>query len=483
MKQTKKIFSIVLAIALVFAMAIPAFAGTGTIEIKNAVKDHTYAAYKMLNFTPVAGETDKGVYTIAEGWEDFFTTGAGKDYFDISADGKVTLKADKTDVDADLAKAAVAYAKDEANHITAADSETATGDTVTLSGLDLGYYAVDTSVGTICLLTNANSTEEVKEKNSAPELTKKIVEGEGRVDTNTVAIGDTVTYEAKITVGKGAENYVMHDEMSDGLDYQSVVSVKVGDAVATAGTDYVVKTSELEHTDCDFEIVFSNDYIKTLAENDEIIVTYTAKLNENADVGSTGNPNEAWLEYGEESSVSTTPDIVITYTTSLTVNKTDKDGAPLAGAGFTLYIWDATIDADETTEGIEGDWKLVSEIGAAEGRTTFEWKGLDEGDYKIEETTVPDGYNKAADIEFKISAELEGTVTTGTETATWEDKNADDEVTVTDGAYTTSIKNLTGGLLPETGGMGTTMFYMIGAMMVAAAVVLFVSKKRMAFEA
>lgn len=468
MKQTKKIFSIVLAIALVCAMAIPAFAaGDGKITITNAVDEHTYTAYKMLNFTPVAGETDKGVYTIAEGWENFFTTGAGKGYFDISADGKVTLKADKTAVDADLAKAAVAYAKD--NKVAVAASETATGSTVEFTDLDLGYYAVDTSVGTICSLTNTDSEETLVEKNSTPALEKKIVEG-GLVDTNTVAIGDTVTYQAKITVGKGAENYVMHDEMSDGLTYDKVVSVQVGDAVAAAGTDYLVKTSELEHTDCDFEIVFSNDYIETLAENDEIIVTYTAVLNEGAVVGSTGNPNEAWLEYGEESSVSTTPDIVITYTTSLTVNKTDKDGAPLAGAGFTLYKKNA--DGEYVKYGEE-----ITDV------TTFEWKGLDEGDYKIEETKVPAGYNKAADIEFKISAELVETVTTGEETATWEDKNEDDEVTVTDGAYTTSIKNLTGGLLPETGGMGTTMFYMVGAMMVAAAVVLLVSKKRMAFEA
>lgn len=469
MKQTKKLFSIVLAIALVFAMAIPAFAGTGTIEIKNAVKDHTYTAYKMLNFTPVAGETDKGVYTIAEGWEDFFTTGAGKDYFDISADGKVTLKADKT-VDADLAKAAVAYAKNEANHITAADSETATGNTVTLSGLDLGYYAVDTSVGTICLLTNANSTEEVKEKNATPALEKKIVEGEDRVDTNTVAIGDTVTYQATITVGKGVEDYVMHDKMSAGLDFTKVASVKVNN-VDVAAENYTV-TSEGLADGCTFEIAFDNDYTAGLAENTEIVVTYEAVLTGNAVViGANGNPNEAWLEFdeGNETTSTTTHDKVITYTTKLVVNKVDDKtpAQPLAGAGFTLY-----------KKGANNEYvKYAEEIT---GVTTFEWKGLDEGDYKIVESTVPAGYNKAADIEFTISATLVKEVVDGTEQATWVD---DAPVTVVDGAYTTDVVNATGSLLPETGGMGTTMFYMIGAMMVAAAVVLFVSKKRMAFEA
>lgn len=470
MKQTKKLFSIVLAIALVFAMAIPAFAaGDGKITITNAVEGHTYTAYKMLNFTPVAGETEKGVYTIADKWEDFFTTGAGKDYFDISADGKVTLTADKT-VDADLAKAAVAYAKDEANGITAAASETATSETVELADLDLGYYAVDTSVGTICSLTNTDSEETLVEKNSTPALEKKIVEG-GLVDTNTVAIGDTVTYQATITVGKGVEDYVMHDKMSAGLDFTKVASVKVNN-VDVAAENYTV-TSEGLADGCTFEIAFDNDYTAGLAENTEIVVTYEAVLTGNAVViGANGNPNEAWLEFdeGNETTSTTTHDKVITYTTKLVVNKTDKDGAPLAGAGFTLYKKNA-------------DGEYVKYAEEMTGVTTFEWKGLDEGAYKIEETTVPAGYNKAADIEFTISAKLEETVTTGAETATWEDKNADDEVTVTDGAYTTSIKNLTGGLLPETGGMGTTMFYMVGAMMVAAAVVLFVSKKRMAFEA
>ncbi len=467
MKQTKKLFSIVLAIALVFAMAIPAFAAetTGKITITNAVEGHTYTAYKMLNFAPTAEDANKGVYTIADGWDAFFAEGAkGAEYFDV-ADKKVTAKEGKTPDDV-LAKAAVAYAK--ANNVAATTPVTADGETVEFANLALGYYAVDTTVGMICSLTNTNSTITSVEKNATPALEKKIVEGEDRVDTNTVAIGDTVTYQATITVGKGVEDYVMHDKMSAGLDFTKVASVKVNN-VDVAAENYTV-TSEGLADGCTFEIAFENDYTAGLAENTEIVVTYEAVLTGDAVViGANGNPNEAWLEFdeGNETTSTTTPDKVITYTTKLTVNKTDEDDQPLAGAGFTLY-----------KKGANNEYvKYAEEIT---GVTTFEWKGLDEGDYKIVESTVPAGYNKAADIEFTIDATLVNEVVDGTEQAVWIE---DAPVAVVDGAYTTDVVNATGSLLPETGGMGTTMFYMVGAMMVAAAVVLFVSKKRMAFEA
>lgn len=477
MKQTKKLFSIVLAIALVFAMAIPAFAaGDGKITITNAVEDHVYTAYKMLDFAPIAGSTTQGRYTIVDGWEAFFTTGAGKDYFVIAendGDKVVTLKKDdegnEVAIDAALAKAAVAYAKDNKLN-PAKDPITATGATVEFTGLDLGYYAVDTSVGMICSLTNTNSTITTVEKNATPSLEKKILENGAPVDTNTVAIGDTVTYQATITVGKGVEDYVMHDKMSAGLNFTKVASVKVNN-VDVAAENYTV-TSEGLTDGCTFEIAFDNDYTAGLAEKTEIVVTYEAVLTGNAVViGANGNPNEAWLEFdeGNETTSTTTHDKVITYTTKLIVNKVDDKtpAQPLAGAGFTLY-----------KKGANNEYvKYAEELT---GVTTFEWKGLDEGDYKIVESTVPAGYNKAADIEFTISATLVNEVVDGTEQATWVD---DAPVTVVNGAYTTDVVNATGSLLPETGGMGTTMFYMIGAMMVAAAVVLFVSKKRMAFEA
>ncbi len=461
MKKTSKLFSVVLAIALVFAMAIPAFAAeTGTITISNAVSGETYSAYQMLTFTPVDGADNVGIYKIADGWADFFS-GDGAIYFDVTeSDGAATLK-EEADLTA-LAAAAIAYAADK-EATAEAEAESAT---VVLSNIPLGYYVVDTSLGTICALTNTNSEETVIEKNEGPALVKKIVEDDALVDANTAAIGDTVTYQATITIGEGVEGYEMHDKMSAGLAYAGVTSVEI-DGVAVNEDYYTVNSTGL--TDgCTFEIVFDNEYTDGLARGTKIVVTYTATVDTDAVVGVSGNPNEAWLEYNTGDEFRTTPeDIVITYTTKLTVDKTDGTNA-LKGAGFTLYKKNG--DA----------WVAVGTELKGDDMTTFVWNGLDEGDYKIEETTVPAGYNKADDIEFTISATVPEEVTAATDTATWESSN---DVTASKGLYATTVVNSTGGLLPETGGIGTTIFYIVGALLVVGAVILLITKKRMSVEA
>ncbi|MBR3767914.1 MAG: isopeptide-forming domain-containing fimbrial protein [Clostridia bacterium] len=462
MKKSNKIFSVVLAIVFVFAMAIPAFADdTGSITISNAINGETYSAYQMLTFTPVSDSADKGVYKVAEGWEAFFS-GDGADYFDVNAnDGAVTLKED-ADLTA-LAAAAIDYAED----LTATATAKAESATVVLSSLALGYYVVDTSLGTICALTNTNSDVTTIEKNEGPALKKKIVENGDLVDANTAAIGDTVTYQATITIGEGVSEYVMHDKMSAGLTYVAVTSVEIKDE-AVDEDYYDITSTELEDG-CTFEIAFDSAYTNTLVRGTEIVVTYTATVDADAVVGSTGNPNEAWLEYYTGEVVRTTPvDIVITYTTKLTVNKTNGT-SPLKGAGFTLYKNDGE------------NWVAVGSELKADDMTTFVWNGLDEGSYKIVETTVPSGYNKADDIVFTVTCEVPEEVTAVTDAAEWTSES--DDITVTDGLYNTTVVNSTGGLLPETGGIGTTIFYIVGALLVVGAVILLITKKRMSAEA
>ena len=226
----KKLFAVLVALALVLSMGTIAFADapTGTITIKNTVKDVTYSVYQMFTFEPVGGEgSTNGIYRYASNdWKAFVETGDGKDYLALdtttgsikwigTADADGTP--DATEVAA-LAKAAVAYAKDKG--ITATASTKATGATVTFAGLDLGYYAIDTTLGALCGLTTTDSNFEMTEKNEKPELEKKILEDGAPVDANNVNIGDTVTYQATITIGTGAQNYVMHDKMSAGLTYK-----------------------------------------------------------------------------------------------------------------------------------------------------------------------------------------------------------------------------------------------------------------------
>lgn len=466
MKKTGKIFSVVLALVFVFAMAIPAFAANdGKITITNAVKDQSYTIYQMLNFTPIEGSADKGIYTIVAGWENFFATEPASTVFDVS-DNKVTLETGKT-ITPELARAAVDYAKQ--NKISGT-TKTAEGTSVEFTGLPLGYFAVDTSLGAICSLTNTNSTATTIEKNQGPTIVKKILEDNNLVDANNVRIGDTVTYQVTIHIGKGLTNYVMHDTMTH-LTFTGVTNVKVfgGDAdVAEGENTYTVKTGDALKDGHTFDIEFAEAFVEANA-NKDIIVTYEATLDADAVVGNTGNPNTVVLEYKNEDTVVSTPeDTVITYTTKIVVNKVNGENTPLKGAGFTLY------DANGN--------KIGEELKGTD-MTTFVWTGLKEGTYKIVETTVPAGYNKADDITVVIKCTEPDTVSAETDTATWTEGTDPNVTTLGEGYYETTVTNTTGALLPETGGIGTTIFYIVGGLFVVGAAIILITRKRTSVEA
>ncbi len=476
----KKLFAVLVALTLVLSMGTIALAaGTGTITITNAVADHTYTVYKMLDFAPTESDPQKGVYTIATGWDNFFAGETAQKYFTVTeteAGKKVTLKDGVTTVDADLARAAVDYAKNTDGISPAAEPITATSENVVFSGLDLGYYAVDTSVGTICSLTNTNYHTVLIEKNSTPDLEKKILENGAELYANNVAIGDTVTYKTTVKVGKGLTDYVVHDTMSKGLtfvdaDQDGIIDVTVTvDGVAVDSANYTVTNTGL-NDGCTFEVAFDNDYIASLEKTKEIEIVYSATLNEDAEVGATGNPNTAKLEYKNEDTVENSKeDIVITYTTKYVVDKVDGDNKPLTGAEFTL------------SKLVDGSWVEIDTVVIDETGTKFTWNGLSEGQYKLEETVVPDGFNKAADIEFTITCVEPSEVNATTDTANWSDTEADGADNVAEDAETfkSTVVNKTGTLLPETGGIGTTIFYVVGSILMLAALVLLVSKKRMA---
>ena len=479
----KKLFAVLLTLTLVLSMGTIALAAdTGTITINNAVDGETYNIYRIFDLESYDVDAGNYSYKLSEKWAAF----TAPDYFEINELGYVEWVADDADNADDVnafVEAAYAYAKD--NNI-ASDGETTAADgKATFSDLPLGYYLVDTSLGALCSITTTDPSAEVNEKNQKPDIEKKIVEDGNLVDANNVAIGDTVDYQTKVTVGKGLTDYVVHDKMSAGLTpYDSDDADDIIDVVVTVGgvavdaANYTVVTTGL--TDgCTFEIKFEDSYIESLDAGDEIVITYSATLNENAVVGATGNPNTVTLSYTNETEVETKEDNVITYTTKLTVDKVEiVDGEEIAleGAGFTLY-------KDEVKEGNE----VGEEITNA---TTFVWNGLEEGKYILVETKVPEGYNKAKDIEFTITCdELNGRteVTSVSDKADWTvtvDANkviesTDENDNLLD-VFEATVVNKTGSLLPETGGIGTTIFYVVGSILMLAALVLLVSKKRMA---
>ncbi len=452
----KKLFAVLLALTLVLSMGTIALAaGNGTITIENAEKDYSYSVYKMLDFKPVDGDSQKGIYTIATGWDNFFKTGVGKDYFSVADNGSVTKTKEP---DAELARAAVDYAKTATESFS--KTEVAESDTLVFGDLDLGYYAVDTTVGAICSLTNTNSNAKAIEKNELPSLEKKIIEDNAPVDANNARIGENVDYEITVKIGKGLKDYVVTDTMSEGLTYNDDAKLYIDGVEIKTGFEIKNVTEQ------SFEIVFDNDYVKTIAGK-EVVIKFSAELNKNAEVGSDANTNTAKLEYDNENTVVSTPeDTVKTYTTKLTINKfetTDEGEVPLTGAGFTLYKGSKS-EANIVGAEITGD---ISE---------FVWNGLEEGTYILEETVVPEGYNKAKDITFTLTCDE----TTGDWSVVSADIIESVEENVELNVFEGKVENVTGTLLPETGGIGTTIFYIVGIVMMLGAGIILISKKRMA---
>ena len=469
MKKTfKKLFAALLAAALVLAMAVPAFAVTntgtnGSITIDNAVDGETYTIYRMFKLDSYNG--DAYSYTVEPAWETFFSTGAGKDYITLT-NGHPTWNTDKDKTTyPEFAKAALAWAK--ANNISYTDKKSAAGTEVTFSGLDLGYYLVDSSLGALCSLDTTHPSATIKEKNGVPAMDKKIVTGENSTsDSSTAKIGDTVNYKVTIKVAKGSSGYELTDTMSDSLTFNSSsLKVTANGADATASSDYT-----LDSTEHGFKLVFKDSYIGNLAENAEITVTYNATLNEKAAVGDTGNgnTNSAALTYGNNKSVTNT---TTTRTYEFDLLKVDgADHKLLNGAEFKLY------DAENGGSVIKvvpvaGGYRVANgdETGAVDtikvnGKVHI--SGLDKTTYWLEETKAPDGYNKLT--ERKPVNLTNGSNNTTLTSDTWSEAD-----------HGVAVENNAGAILPGTGGMGTTLFYVIGGGLMVAAVVLLITKKRM----
>lgn len=488
MKKVKRMLALLAAFALVLAMAVPAFAAN--ITINGTGKN--YKAYKLLNATVSGTGADKKIsYTVNEKYTEILKAATSV------TDAKNIIKAieNKTDAAAIRSFANDVYAKIKAAKTT--EDYTSTGKNFT--DVDKGYYLIvetelndEADTYSLVMLNTADQDNvTVDSKEESPTFEKKIKEKNdstgdvtGWQDGADYDINDAVPFKLQGTVPQnyGAYNtykYVFHDEMSSGLTFNaSSVVVKVDENTITSG--YSVVTTGLKDG-CTFEIQF--DDLKKISEvkaGSTITVEYDATLNKNAVIGSAGNPNQAKLEYSNNpygDGTGKTPwDKVIAFTYQLVANKVDKDGDPVVGAGFTLYKWSNEQD------------KYVAVGSEIKGVTTFNFKGIDAGKYKLVESTVPDGYTKAEDLVFTVVAtydteDLEpkfGTLTIkdGNKVISEGEGNVF-TVNLAAGSFTTNVVNLTGTTLPSTGGMGTTVFYVVGGGLMAVAVVLLVTKKRM----
>ena len=523
MRFTKRLASLLLVAVMALALTIPALAA-----------EHTYEIYQI--FTgDVSGKTLSNVE-----WGENGTGTKGKS---VADDVLNALAAVANGTDAEKLAVIKNYVKlDSTAFRTVPKDVTDVNAEISVDEIPAGYYLIkdkdNTQDGeggfyTLYVVKVTDGTLTFKPKGDVPTSEKKIVEGGNKVDANSASIGDTVNYEITGTLPSNIDAYQTYyyqftDTLSKGLTFGNDVKVMIGDKDVT-GSFAVTSATDEETGVTTITITIEN--LKgisdvTITAGTEVVVTYSATLNKDAVIAGNGNPNDVKLTYsndpnhsgaGENNPKGETPkDEVVTYTTELTITKTDGENI-LPGAEFTLSgegvnivlvteevftpdntgayykLKDGTYTKTAPAEGMQDKYDsteikyakevkitpkgnvatttdVVGTVSPETGKLTF--TGLGAGDYTLTESKTPAGYNTITPINFKI--------TFNTDTKEFE-STAPIHVE-SDNTLSTTIVNKAGVKLPETGGIGTTIFYTLGAVLVVGAGVLLVTKKRMDTE-
>lgn len=470
MKTMRKLFRVLLALAMTLALAVPAFAAetTGSITITNPQGDHTYTAYKIFDVT-YSG--DNYSYTISDTDTAFNTV---KAYADVAANGlNLTAVADtgKYNVSSSAGFSAASFAqylKTKADSLGTGTAFIEDGNTMKASGLALGYYFVSSTSGTVCELATAKDIQ-IRDKNEVPEIKKDVDDND-----RTVEIGQKLTYTitGKVPSTKGYDEftYQVTDTMTEGLTYNKDVKVTIG------GTDV---TAAATITNSENGFVASVNMMHYQDQIDKpVVITYTATVNEKA-IQSDKETNTATLKYSndpankdsfKESSVK-----VEVFSFNIVINKyaTGNENTKLEGAKFVLKNNDGKYyKCDTATKAVSwvDDKSAATEVSTdANGAARFD--GLQAGTYSLEETVAPAGYNQLTK-DTTIVLDKNGSATIdGAASAPGADHS-----------LTTGVANSTGTVLPETGGTGIVIFVALGALAVICSGVFLVTNKRMSKE-
>ena len=512
----KRFLGLLLAAVMVLAMNLTAFAADdNTFTIKAPDNGHTYEVYQI--FT---GDYYEGVLSnIKWGQNGTGTTG------EVVSSEKLEKLTDLTDSekpsvsDVEELKVISEFVNlDEDPFMTVKG-----GNSIEVPA---GYYLIKDVNGsqngeydsyTLYIVEVADDIT-IAPKASVPTVEKKVQEddkysadnkyGDGYNDVADWNIGDKVPFKLIGTLPSKYEDYtsykyIFHDTMSEGLEFDPE-SVEVYYASKEDGTgktmidekDYTVVVGKITDA-CSFEVVFNNlKDITGLTSESKIIVEYKAELTDKAVIGLPGNPNEVYLEFsnnpnigGEGDTGKTPTDKVIVFTYELDVTKVEEGSSTVVpNAEFKLRDEDGkyvVVDAEGKVTG----WSDTEEHGSilkSDDNGLFKVIGLDDGTYYLKETKAPDGYNILQDeIKLVISATTEN----GQE---WSGKAGEALKAITisvddakpntgdieNGTVEIIVENSKGSILPETGGMGTTIFYALGAILVLGAGVLLIARRR-----
>lgn len=484
MKHMKKIVGLLLTAVMVLAMSMTAFAEGTTYNITAPNTTHTYEIYQI--FT---GDYSDGKLNDVK-WGANGTTKSGV------VDSSVLQEIQNAETESEILTAVKKYVDLNSEPVGTVKNGSSYAAVP-------GYYLIkdkDNSVSgqdayTLYLVKVVNADVTIAPKTGIPTVQKKVKDVNDSVADSTTGwqdsadydIGDTIPYQLTATMGDLSHYdhyYVEFVDTMTNLTYTGITSVKVGDTTLSAdqySVDWDAATKTLNVTILDVKA-------HGAVTGTKVVVEYTATLDSTAVLGSTGNPNEVYLKFtnnpnntgdgtAKPSETGETPkDKNIVFTYKVTANKVTSDKQALAGAAFELFKKNA--DGEYVSLGVVGATKNEAGEYVADANTTsFSWTGIDDGDYKLVEVVTPAGYNSVADIEFTVSA-------THDELA---DNPALKSLTggdlfkgeVSTGALSANIVNRTGTELPSTGGMGTTIFYVLGTILVLGAAIMLITKRRM----
>lgn len=492
----KKIIALIMALALVMGLAITASAqtvdagagGLATITITNASRGETYSVYKVFGATVTGTENGSIAYT---GTVPSELAGC----FEADAAGYISKKDGVTDEVILGALKTWATTADEVTSAACTD-----GSALVFTGLEYGYYVVlssqgkegDAAHGAAITVTSTNPTATIVDKNSTSPANL-----EKKIDKANVNFGDTVTYTVTFKTSNfdGADiaakritKYTIEDTLPEFLSNVTVTSIKVDAQELDVQQFNSENKIDIAWVDASGASLYNNGATVT--------ITYTATITEQAAIAGNGNENEVTLTWTKENDTDLgggDGDFVktaITSTYALALKKVNQSGANLAGATFQFpfYVKETTdTDGAYIYAGTDGGTGLTNTITTpASGEIVI--KGVASGTYNVTETAAPTGYNKlTGDVAITVT-KTEETTTSVTKyldaNGNVVDAQAENGATVT---YTNDdlaasvqiVVNKTGSALPSTGGIGTTLFYVIGGLLMTGAAVLLITKKRM----